>query len=88
MESYQAFVCFANIFLSDPFIHSLYMFKREKINKIVHFFEDCLEYKKPKLAKHLKKLDVEPELFIIEWAYTFFSRAFNLRIISYFLILQ
>ena len=58
MESYQAFVCFSNIMLHDPFIHSLYMFKKEKINKIMSFFEECLMDKKPKLAKHLAKLEV------------------------------
>jgi hypothetical protein len=38
MESYQSFVCFSNIMLNDPFIHSLYMFKKEKINMIVSFY--------------------------------------------------
>lgn len=42
--------------LADPFIYSLYMFKEERIKKIIKFFEDCLEDKKPKLSKHLKKL--------------------------------
>ena len=60
MESFQTFVCFSNIMLNDPFINSLYMFKKEKINKIIHFYEECLEDKKPKLAKLMKKLEVEP----------------------------
>lgn len=56
MKSYQAFVCFSNIILHDPFINALYMFKREKINSIINFYLECLEDKKPKLSKHMIKL--------------------------------
>ena len=33
----------------------------------------------------MKELVVDTELFLIEWAYTMYSRAFSLRIISYLL---
>lgn len=69
--------------ICDPFMRSLYMFKEQNIKKIVKFYNECLEDKKPKLAKHMEKMEVEPEVFVIEWAYTFFSRAFSLRITSY-----
>lgn len=39
--------------------------------------------KKPKIHKHLKELGVDCELFLIEWAYTLYSRAFSLRVVSY-----
>lgn len=83
MEGYQAFSCFANKVLCDPFVNSLYMFKEENIRKIIKFNEECLMDKKPRLAKHMRKMQVDHELFIIEWAYTFYSRAFSLRITSY-----
>ena len=82
MENYQAFVCFTNVILCDPFVHSLYMFKEESIRKVVNFQNECLHDKKPKLAKYLQKMQVDTELYLIEWAYTFYSRAFSLRIIS------
>lgn len=82
LEGYEAFVCFANMILCDPFIHSLYLFNGDNIRKIMAFYEECLQDKRPKLAKHMKNLMVEPELFIIEWAYTMFSRAFSLRLSS------
>lgn len=58
------------------------MFKGENIKKIISFYLECLEDKKPKIFKHMQNLMVEPELFIIEWAYTMFSRAFSLRVSS------
>jgi len=39
--------------------------------------------KKPKLYKYTQQLAVDSELFIIEWAYTFYSRAFSLKIVRY-----
>lgn len=68
--------------LCDPFINTLYSFKGESIKRIISFHEECLLDKRPKLYKHMQSLMVESELFIIEWAYTMFSRAFNLRISS------
>lgn len=41
--------------------------------------------KRPKLWKYTQQLGVDSELFIIEWAYTFFSRAFTLKIVRYIL---
>lgn len=35
----------------------------------------------------MKDLVVDTELFLIEWAYTMYSRTFSLRIVSYFFIL-
>jgi hypothetical protein len=83
MEGFPAFVCFANLVLCDPFIETLYFFKADNLKKIMGFFWECLEDKRPKLHKHMKNLLVEPELFLIEWAYTMFSRAFSLRLSSY-----
>lgn len=44
--------------LCDPFVYSLYLFKGENIKKIIKFYEECLEDKKPKLARHMKNLMV------------------------------
>lgn len=83
MEGYQAFSSFSNMILCDPFVHSLYTFKGGNIKKVIAFFEECLSDKKTKLFKHMKNMQVESELFIIEWAFTLFSRAFSLRLSSY-----
>lgn len=82
MNPYRSFVCFCNLILSDPFVHSLYMFNSEKIKRIVAYFDECLADKRPKLHKHLHAAGVDFELFLIEWAYTLYSRAFSLRIVA------
>lgn len=84
MNAYEAFSSFSNLILSDPFVFSLYSFNEINIKVIVNFFGECLKDKRPKLYKHMKELAVDNELFLIEWAYTMFSRAFSLRIVSYF----
>lgn len=82
LNPYQAFSCFCNLILSDPFVFALYSFNEIKIKTVVGFFEECLKDKRPKLFKHMSDLGVDTELFIIEWAYTLYSRAFSLRIVS------
>ena len=82
MNPYQAFCSFCNLILSDPFVFSLYSFNEKKIKTIVGYFGECLKDKKPKLFKLMNDLGVDTELFIIEWAYTLFSRSFSLRIVS------
>mgnify|MGYP001954585608 CR=1 FL=1 len=64
---------------------ALYTFQMGSIKAMVAFFGECLRDKRPKLYKHLKELGVDYELFLIEWAYTMYSRAFSLRIVSYLL---
>ena len=82
MNPYRSFVCFCNLILSDSFVHSLYMFNSEKIKRIISYFDECLADKRPKLHKHLHAAGVDFELFLIEWAYTLYSRAFSLRIVA------
>lgn len=83
MSPFQAFSSFCNLILADPFVFSLYVFEENKIKRIIDFFGECLKDKKPKIHKHLKELGVDCELFLIEWAYTLYSRAFSLRVVSY-----
>lgn len=81
MNPINSFIAFSNVILTDPFVSNLYTFQEDKLKKIVSFFLQCLEDKKPKLFKYTKQLGVDPDLFIIEWAYTFYSRAFSLKIV-------
>ena len=83
MNPYQAFSSFCNLILSDPFVYSLYSFEEGRVKMIVNYFGEWLKDKRPKLHKHIKDLGVDTELFLVEWAYTMYSRAFSLRIISY-----
>jgi len=65
MNPFRSFVCFCNLILSDPFVHALYMFEEVKIKRIVAYFSECLEDKRPKLYKHMIDLGVDAELFLI-----------------------
>lgn len=82
MNSFNSFSCFCNLILTDPFVYSLYLFNSTNLKRIVSYFEECLLDKRPKLYKHLCAAGVDFELFLIEWAYTLYSRAFSLRIVA------
>ena len=82
MNPYHAFASFCNLILSDPFMHSFYTFQEQKIKQVMIFFGEVLRDKKPKLFKHMSDLGVDSELFLIEWAYTMYSRTFSLRTVS------
>jgi hypothetical protein len=82
LSPYRAFACFCNLVLSDPFVHALYMFNEGRIRRIVSYFDECLADKRPKLHRHLHAAGVDFELFLIEWAYTLYSRAFSLRVVA------
>ena len=82
LPPYEAFRCFCNLVLGDPFVHSLYTFEEKGIRRIIEYFWECLQERRAKLYRHMKQLEVDCELFLIEWAYTLYSRTFSLRIVS------
>lgn len=82
MSDYEAFRSFSNLVLGDPFLSSFYLFEEAQINRTLRGFESCLLERRPKLAKHLAQCGMTPDLFLIEWAFTMYTRAFNIRIAS------
>lgn len=47
-------------------------------------FQDKLESKCPKVASSLKKIDINSEVFIVDWIFTGFTRVFNVKITRVF----
>lgn len=82
MNKFQAFRMFCTIVVKDPLIYGLMTFNQTCIKSVTEFFCANLKEKKPKLSKHLEEHAITADIYLVEWAYTFFSRAFELELAS------
>ena len=48
----------------------------------INVFTEQLEHKLPDLYNHLKELGIPKLNFLIEWAFTFYGRAFKLPMVA------
>ncbi|KAL4468939.1 hypothetical protein ABPG72_009759 [Tetrahymena utriculariae] len=81
-DSYLTFKYFSNLIAGSEFISNLYKFKIDKIKIYVKTFEYFLSQKYPNCLKHLQKLHIQSDIFLIEWFYTLFCRAFSFSTIA------
>jgi len=79
LDEYNAFTCFANL-LNNPCYIAFYSMNMEELRKYL----DALEYATglfiPKVHKHLKELGINPEIYLMDWVLTIFSKALPLDI--------
>lgn len=78
MDDLQAFVAFANL-ICDPLFFSYYQFSPEKVSEICDVFMEILNENLPDVAKHFLKEGIQPQLYLIEWFMTLFSKYFGYR---------
>ncbi|EAR98652.2 rab-GTPase-TBC domain protein (macronuclear) [Tetrahymena thermophila SB210] len=81
-DSYLTFKYFSNLIAGSEFISNLYKFKIDKIKIYVKTFEYFLSQKYPNCLKHLQKLHIQSDIFLIEWFYTLYCRAFSFSTIA------
>ncbi|KAL4461444.1 hypothetical protein ABPG74_016068 [Tetrahymena malaccensis] len=81
-DSYLTFKYFSNLIAGSEFISNLYKFKIDKIKIYVKTFEYFLSQKYPNCLKHLQKLHIQSDIFLIEWFYTLYCRAFSFTTIA------
>lgn len=81
MDSYKTFKCFCNLILTNEFTMNIYQFKMKMVNTYTKYFEYLLKEKYSNVYKHLRKLNVQCEIFLVEWFFTMFGRAFSLPVV-------
>jgi len=81
MPPYTAFFCFANL-LNSPFFHAFLKFDLVLIHARYSFFEDLLKEHASSLHSHLLDLGVQPDLYLLEWCMTLFSKRLKLDVIG------
>jgi len=81
MSPFDAFVSFAHL-LNSPFFHVFLKLETDKMQERYRVFEDLLKDVEPELAKHLHQEGIAPELFLMEWCMTLFTKRLGLDVVG------
>jgi len=82
LNLYKGFKYFTNLIAGRQFIQSLYKFKLENVSIYESTFNYMLKDRVPNVFKHLRDLKIQSEVFLIEWFYTLFCRAFKFPVVT------
>eukprot|EP01016_Furgasonia_blochmanni_P043546 TRINITY_DN5933_c0_g1_i1.p1 TRINITY_DN5933_c0_g1~~TRINITY_DN5933_c0_g1_i1.p1 ORF type:complete len:337 (-),score=57.15 TRINITY_DN5933_c0_g1_i1:62-985(-) len=77
LDAYKTFKCMVNLLIVNDFVHALYSFNMRKIEVYFKCFDHFLRDKSPNVFKHFQERDVTPDMYLVEWFYTLFSRSFT-----------
>lgn len=77
LDEYHAFTCFANL-LNNPCFMSFYSMNMDELQKYMTAMEHATSVFIPKVSKHLKELGINPEIYMMDWVLTIFSKALPL----------
>ncbi|XP_070540551.1 TBC1 domain family member 14-like isoform X2 [Ptychodera flava] len=79
LEPADAFICFANLLNKSC---QLSFFRLDELIMKAYFatYEEYFEDNLPELFKHFKELNVTPDLYIIDWMYTIYSKSLPLDV--------
>ncbi|CAI5456006.1 unnamed protein product [Caenorhabditis angaria] len=79
LEPYPAFIAFANL-LERPLQSAFFGLKQPQMTEYFIAYDRYLEQELPSLHRHLDKLDVRPDLYLIEWTFAIFAKSLPLDI--------
>lgn len=80
-DAYAAFVALANL-LHQPLYFGLFRMEPRALATLFHAFSGALEKHAPAVSRHFIELDVRPEMYIIEWLLTAFSRSMPIELVA------
>ena len=81
MEASEAFVCLANM-LDMAYLNACFRMDHAKMNKYFRVHQVLFEYNLPRLYAHFERERVKPDLYLIEWVFTLFSKSLPLDVMS------
>jgi hypothetical protein len=73
----KAFQMFANLILGNSFFRKMYLFEPHFIQAVAKAFQLLLYDYQYDIADKLAKQNIDPQIFLIEWFYTMFSRSLS-----------
>ncbi|UMM39972.1 hypothetical protein L5515_016789 [Caenorhabditis briggsae] len=79
MEPYPAFMTFANL-LDRPLQSAFFGLKQPQMTEYFIAYDRYLEQELPALHQHLDKLDVRPDLYLIEWTFAMYAKSLPLDV--------
>ena len=80
MDEINCFICISNLICSRN-IYKLYLGEEETINKQIAFFNKLLKDYSEKVYEHLKKLEINPELYLIPWFERLFTQSLDFHLL-------
>lgn len=81
MEAADAFICLANL-LNTKVLMACFCMDQAKMNRYFRVHQILLEYNIPKLYRHFEEQNVKPDLYLIDWIFTLFSKSLPLDVMS------
>eukprot|EP00455_Lapot_gusevi_P056334 TRINITY_DN9337_c0_g3_i6.p1 TRINITY_DN9337_c0_g3~~TRINITY_DN9337_c0_g3_i6.p1 ORF type:complete len:216 (-),score=56.54 TRINITY_DN9337_c0_g3_i6:27-632(-) len=81
MDSYNAFVCFANL-LNSPFLLAFINLNAAAMQERYAIFDTLFRTHLPQLYQHFQSESVGCELYFMEWCLTLFSKRLALDVVS------
>ncbi len=79
VEPYVAFQCFANL-LQHNIYFDFFRLERDRIDVHLGVYASLLDERLPKLARHFKQEGVRPDMYMIDWLMTLFSRSMPMNV--------
>lgn len=79
MEPADAFICFANL-LNRPCHRAAFTLNQRRMNAYYKAYSSALAYKLPKVYAHFAMADLSPDLYLLDWLYTIYSKAMPLDV--------
>jgi TBC1 domain family member 14 len=81
MDASDAFICLANL-LNNDYLMACFRMDQLKINRYFKLHQILFQFNMPKLFDHFEEQKVKPDLYLIDWVFTLFSRSLPLDVVS------
>lgn len=78
MDRDAAFVCFCNLLQDHQFYQVLRSKDLDLLPRYIRFFDDLLLEHIPHLHEHFNRLDLRPDMYIVNWLLTLFTKTIDL----------
>ncbi|KAF2068609.1 hypothetical protein CYY_010066 [Polysphondylium violaceum] len=82
LDEFNAFVCLTN-FLNNPCYMAFYTMNLNQMEVYMKAMDSLMFTHIPKIHRHLKELGIQPDVFMIDWVLTVFSKSLPLDVASH-----
>ncbi|KYQ91551.1 RabGAP/TBC domain-containing protein [Tieghemostelium lacteum] len=82
LDEFTSFVCLSNL-LNNPCYMSFYTMNLQAMEVYMKAMDSLMQQHLPKVHRHLKDMGIQPDVFMIDWVLTIFSKALPLDLASH-----
>lgn len=82
METCDSFICFANMLDNSQMFMTFFNVNQAEMKSYYITYETFLKENLPKLYIHFVNEGMSPDLYLVDWIYTLFSRSLDLDVCS------